>query len=464
MDYIENRTFAEIQVGDSASLSRTLTPQDIKLFAVISGDVNPAHLDEEYAKSDIFKRIIAHGMWTGSLLSTLLGTKLPGPGTIYLGQTLRFRRPVGLGDVITVSVTAKEKEEGKRRITFACECVNQAGEVVIDGSAEVIAPTEKVKRPRVTLPEVLLHDKGANYRQMLELTKGKEPIKMGVVHPVDRQLLSWALEAAQARFIIPTFIGPGHKIRALAEEAGIDITPYQLISTEHSHAAVEQALTLARAGAVEALMVGNSHIQELLRETVDKEKGLLTGRRISHTFIMDVPTYPRPLFITDAGINVAPTLAQKRDIVQNAIELAQAFAIKSPKVAILSASETVNPKIQSSLDAAALCKMVDRGQITGGLVDGPLTFDSAISAEAATAKGTVSQVAGNADILLVPDLEAGTMLAEQLEHLADAQSIGIVLGAKVPIAVLQPTDSPLLALAACAVALLLVRSKQHAKL
>jgi acyl dehydratase len=216
MDDIQNRTFAEIGIGESASLTRTLTWDDIHLFAAMSGDVNPAHVDQEFAESDFFHKIIAHGMWGASLISTLLGTVLPGPGTIYLGQTLRFRRPVALGDTITVSVTATVKEPERRRITFDCQCTNQHGEVVINGSAEVIAPNEKVKRPRAILPEVHLHDHGVHYRRLIALAAGLAPIRVAVVHPVDRHALLGAVEAAQAGLIVPVLVGPEARIRATA--------------------------------------------------------------------------------------------------------------------------------------------------------------------------------------------------------------------------------------------------------
>jgi len=457
MDYVENRTFDEIKVGDSASLVRTLTKDDISLFAVMSGDVNPAHVDEEYAKSDMFHKIIAHGMWGGALISTLLGTRLPGPGTIYLGQTLRFSRPVALGDTITVSVKAATKDEQKHRVTFECECINQRGEAVIKGNAEVIAPTEKVKRPRAILPEVRLHDRGARYQQLIELTKGLEPIRTAVVHPVDRYSLLGALDAAQANLIVPILIGPEAKIREAAEAADLDLTPYRLIPTAHSHEAVAKAVSMARAGEVEALMKGSLHTDEVMHEVVARETGLATERRVSHVFVMDVPTYPRPLFITDAAINIAPDLDDKRDIVQNAIDLARVLGIESPRVAILSAVETVTAKLRSTLDAAALCKMADRGQITGGVVDGPLAFDNAVSEEAAHIKAIASPVAGRADILVVPDLEAGNMLVKQLGYLAEAQGAGIVLGARIPIILTSRADTVLARMASCAVALVAAR-------
>jgi phosphotransacetylase/acyl dehydratase len=459
MDMIENRTFDEINIGDSASLVRKLSMRDIDLFAVMSGDVNPAHVDEEYARSDMFHTIIAHGMWGASLISTLLGTKLPGPGAIYLGQTLHFRHPVTLGDTITVTVTVTAKETDGHRVSFDCQCLNQRREVVISGCAEVIAPTTKVKRPRATLPEVYLHEHGAWYQHLIELTKGLAPIRTAVVHPVDENALLGAIEAAQANLIIPILVGPQKKIQAVAAAQNVDLSPYKLIATEHSHAAAEQAVALARAGEVDALMKGSLHTDELMHAVVAPGIGLSTARRMSHVFVLDVPTYPRPLFITDAALNIYPDLEAKRDIVQNAIDLAHVLGIKMPKVAILSAVETVSPQIHSTLEAAALCKMADRGQITGGVVDGPLAFDNAVSPEAARTKDIVSPVAGQADILVVPDLEAGNMLAKQLEYLADAQAAGIVLGARVPIMLTSRADSPLTHMASCALALRWHRAK-----
>ncbi|MGB8344634.1 MAG: bifunctional enoyl-CoA hydratase/phosphate acetyltransferase [Ktedonobacteraceae bacterium] len=459
---IENQTFDELQVGDTASLTRTLSMEDIELFAVMSGDVNPAHVDKDYAKSDMFHKIIAHGMWGASLISTLLGTRLPGPGTIYLDQTLAFRRPVVLGDTITVTVTVDSKEVEHHHVILNCQCTNQRGEVVISGNATVIAPTEKVKRPRAILPDVFIHEHGVWYRHLIALTAGLTPIRTAVVYPVDDNALLGAIEAAQAKLIIPILIGPPDKIRAVALAHDIDLSPYTLVPTEHSRAAAEKAVAMARAGEVDAVMKGNLHTEELMHAAVAPTVGLTTERRMSHVFVMDVPTYPRPLFITDAALNISPDLSAKRDIVQNAIDLAHVLGIETPKVALLSAVETVNPRIRSTLEAAALCKMADRGQITGALIDGPLAFDNAISVEAARVKGIVSAVAGQADILVVPDLEAGNMLAKQLEYLADAQSAGIVLGARVPIVLTSRADSPLAHMASCALALLLARSKQPA--
>jgi len=463
MDMIENRTFDEIQIGESASLVRTLTREDIELFAVMSGDINPAHVDEEYARSDMFHKIIAHGMWGASLISTVLGTKLPGPGAIYLGQTLHFHHPITIGDTITVSVTVSGKNADGHRVSFDCQCVNQRGEVVMSGCAEVIAPTTKVKRPRAILPVVHVYERGIWYRHLIDLTEGLAAIRTAVVHPVDENALLGAIEAAEADLIIPILVGPEKKIQAVAAALHVDLSPYKLIATEHSHAAAEQAVALARAGQVEAIMKGSLHTDELMQAVLAPGIGLSTAHRMSHVFVEDVPTYPRPLFLTDTAINIYPDLEAKRDIVQNAIDLAHVLGIEIPKVAILSAIETVNPKIHSTLEAAALCKMADRGQITGGLVDGPLAFDTAVSPEAARTKGIVSPVEGQADILVVPDLESGNMLAKQLEYLAEAQAAGIVMGARVPIILTSRADSPLVHKASCALAVLVAQSKREAK-
>jgi len=464
MENIENLTFDEIKIGDSASLVRTLKLEDIQLFAAMSGDINPAHLDPEYAKSSMFQEVIAHGMWGGALISTVLGTQLPGPGTIYIDQTLHFSRPVTLGDTITVTVTVTGKFEHHHHVTFDCQCTNQSGLVVIRGTAEVMAPTEKVRRPRMALPEVRVTDKTSQYRRLIAMAEEPAPVPMAVVHPCDRESLLGAVEAARANLIVPVLVGPQSKIRAVARAEEIDLSPYKIIDVPHSHAAANFAVALAREGSVGALMKGSLHTDELMEEVVKADTGLRTARRISHVFIMDVPTYPRMLLITDAAINIVPNLEDKVDIVQNAIDLAQVLQVGEPKVAILSAVETVTSKLRSTLDAAALCKMADRGQITGGVLDGPLAFDNAVSIVAAKTKGIKSGVAGRADILLVPDLEAGNMIAKQLEYLADAQAAGIVLGASVPIVLTSRSDTVQTRLASCAVALLLVhhRRKQGA--
>jgi phosphate acetyltransferase len=454
-DFIQNQVFDDISIGQSASLTRTLTLRDIELFAAVSGNINPAHVDSDFAKSDIFHKVIAHGMWGASLISTVLGTELPGPGTIYLDQSLRFRKPIGLGDVVTVCVTAREKDSERSRITFACRCVNQAGDVVIDGEAVVIAPTEKFRRPRMVLPTVTLEDRGAKFRTMIAQAESLPPLLTAVVHPVDGNAIGGAVEAAQAGLIIPVLVGPEARIRAAAKEAGLDISSYRLVATEHSEAAAQMAAQMAHKGEVHALMKGSLHTDEFLHPVLDANNFLRTAFRLSHVFLMDVPSYDRALFITDGAVNISPDLEAKKDIVQNAINMAHALGIALPRVAILSAVEVVNPRIPSSIDAAALCKMAQRGQITGGVVDGPLAFDNAVSPAAAKTKHIVSEVAGLADILVAPDLDAGNMIAKQLEYLADADAAGIVLGARVPIILTSRADNAKSHLASCAVAALI---------
>jgi len=457
MEQIQNRTFDEIEVGDTASLVRTLTYRDIEVFAVMSGDVNPMHVDAAFAKSDMFHQVVAHGMWGGALISTLLGTQLPGPGTIYLDQSLRFARPVLLGDTVTVTVTVKEKNAAKKRLLLDCRATNQRGEEVITGLAEVIAPVEKISRPRVLLPEIDLNRTAQRYERLIEMTRGLQPIRTAVVHPVDSASLLGAVEAAREGLIVPVLVGPEAKIRAAAAQAAVDLAGYEIVAVEHSAAAAEAGVAMARAGEVEAVMKGALHTDELMHTVVDRARGLRTARRISHVYAIDAPDYPRALLVTDAAINIYPTLADKRDIIQNAIDLAHALGIGEPRVAILSAVETVTESIRSTLDAAALCKMAERGQIKGGILDGPLAFDNAVSEEAAKTKGIVSPVAGRADIFVVPDLEAGNMLAKQLEYLAHARVAGIVLGARVPIILTSRADKTLARLGSCAIALLLAR-------
>jgi phosphate acetyltransferase len=306
----------------------------------------------------------------------------------------------------------------------------------------------------IRIPEFGMESR--HHQTLVEKAKGLKPVRTAVVHPVDTVSLLGAIKAAEAGLIEPILVGPQAKIAAVAAEAKLDLSPYQLVATEHSHASAAQAVALARERKVEALMKGSLHTEEFISAIVGEEK-LRTARRMSHVFVIDVPGYPRPLFVTDAAVIIYPTLEDKVDIVQNAIDLAHVLGLALPKVAILSAVETVSSKIRSTIDAAALCKMADRGQITGGILDGPLAYDNAVSAEAAKAKGIVSKVAGDADILVVPDLEAGNMLAKQLEYLARAEVAGIVLGARVPIILTSRADKTLARLSSCAIALLLAR-------
>ncbi len=452
---IENKTFDEIQIGDSRSVTRTLTKEDIEIFAVASGDMNPTHFaDATNAKP------LGHGMWIGVLLSNMFGSKLPGAGAVYKSQSLLFHRMVALGDTVTLTVKVTGKDTAEQSITFDCVCINQDNEKLATGEAVLFAPKEKIE------PQVLPTRMARVSRQhwvfdaLVERCQEIAPVGVAVCHPCDRVSLEGALQAAEKNLIRPILVGPEQKIKEVAAENGFDLRDHEILNTNHELASAEEAVALCRSGKAECLMKGSLHTDEMMREVAKKDTGLRSGRRISHVFIMDVPNYDRMLLITDAAINIYPTLDDKVDIIKNSIDLAQVLGIEEPKIAILSAVETVYPKIASTLEAAALCKMADRGQIKGAILDGPLAFDNAISAEAAKIKGIKSEVAGKADIMLVPDLEAGNMLAKQLAYLADAEMAGIVLGARVPIILTSRADSARARLGSCAAAVLLAHARR----
>ena len=353
-----------------------------------------------------------------------------------------------------------EKVPEKHRVVLDCHCVNQNGQEVLRGTATVLAPVEKVSRPAITLPEVRLlrHER---YRALLAHATEGEPMPTAIAHPCDDDFAPRRRGGRRTRADHP------HPGRARAEnprhsgraQAGYFALPDR--RHPHSHESAAKAVALVREGSAKLLMKGSLHTDELLHEVMQPGTGLRTGRRLSHVFVLDVPTYPRPLFVTDAAINIAPTLEEKASIVQNAIELAHVLGLETPHVAILAAVETVNPVMQATLDAAALCKMADRGQITGAILDGPLAFDNAVSAAAAAQKGIKSAVAGQADILLVPNIEAGNILAKQLTFLANADAAGIVLGASVPIILTSRADNDRARLASCAIAVIMAGGQHH---
>ncbi len=451
-DYIENRTFDEIQTGQTAELQRTLTRDDVALFGKVSGDLNPTHMDLAYALESGAKGVLGHSLWATSLISSLLANVLPGPGTTYRSQSSNFHRTFELGDTLTARIRVRERRDG-RVVVFDCEVRNQSGQPVMDGVAEVLAPAERIRVRRLETPNVSVH-RHDSFGLLFDAAAALEPVPTAVVHPVDQVSLQGAMEAAEANFIRPILVGPTARIRAIADAFKIDLGGTEMIDVAHSHAAAERAVALIREGRAEILMKGSLHTDEVLSAVLDKVNGIRTARRISHVFVMDVPTYPKLLLVSDAAVNIAPDLEAKADICQNAIDLAHTLGVPLPKVAILSAVETIRPKIQSTLDAAALCKMADRGQIQGGLVDGPLAMDNAINPEAARIKKIDSAVAGVADVLIVPDLESGNILAKQLIFLANAEAAGVVLGARVPIVLTSRADSVRTRRASAAVAVL----------
>ncbi|TMG96243.1 MAG: bifunctional enoyl-CoA hydratase/phosphate acetyltransferase [Betaproteobacteria bacterium] len=444
MDDSRNFTFDEIVVGHSETLTRQLCVTEVEALAAPMKD-GPT----------------APGAAAAALVSNLLLRRFPGPGSAIVETQLRYGGVIGVGDKLTVSVSARAKHADGHRVDFDCRCVNQQDATLVEGIAVVAAPPKSIAYSNVATPEILLR-RNDGFAPLLRRCKALPPIRCAVVHPCDRDSLFGALEAAKRKMIVPVLVGPEKKIRAVASTENVDLTPYEIVSTEHSHAAAQKAVELARAGDVDALMKGSLPTDELMGAVVPTGTGLRTARRISHVFVIDVPTYPRLLLVTDAAINIAPDIEVKADIAQNAIDLARVLGIAKPKVAILSAVETVNPKIPSTVDAAALCKMADRGQITGGVLDGPLAFDNAISAAAAATKNIVSPVAGEADILLVPDLESGNILAKQLQYLAGADSAGIVLGTRVPIVLTSRADPVRTRLVSTAVMMLVVHSRRLA--
>lgn len=298
------------------------------------------------------------------------------------------------------------------------------------------------------------------YKKIISLKNDFIPLKTAIIHPTDVLALQGAIDAAKEHLITPILVGPKEKILAAATEANLDISSYDLISTRHSNESAEIGVQLAREGKVEALMKGKIHTDELMEPVLDKINGLRTGRRISHVFLINTPHYSKPLFLTDAAINIRPNLSEKKDIVQNAIDLFHVLGFGTPKVAIISATETINEKIPSTLDAAALCKMADREQITGGIIDGPLALDNAISVESAHEKNIHSKVAGHADIIVVPDLESGNMLYKQMTYLSGMEAAGIVMGATIPIILTSRGSNTISRIASCALTLLYVRNKE----
>ncbi len=463
MENVQNVTFDEIRPGASAEFRHTLSQADIELLALVSGDVDPFHLTGEGVAQTRADASTTEAVGAQAIIAAALGTRLPGPGMKIVRQDLAFKGSVASGDVLTATVTVTEKRREAAEVVLDCRCVNQRGETLAAGAVTVEAPTRTIAYAELAPPRLELR-RGDGFAPLFRACEAISPVACAVVHPCDRDSLLGPVQAARRGLIEPVLVGPEEKIRKVASDEGIDLRPYRIVSTAHSDESAARGVELARAGEVEALMKGSLHTEELMGAVVPSATGLRTSRRISHVFVMDVPTYSRALLITDAAINIAPGLEEKADIVRNAIDLAHVLGVAVPKVAILAAVETVNPGMPATLDAAALCKMADRGHITGGVLDGPLAFDNAISPEAARTKKIASPVAGEADILIVPDLEAGNMLAKQLIYLAGAEGAGIVMGTRVPIVLTSRSDSVRTRLASTAVLALVAHARRQGKL
>lgn len=398
----------------------------------------------------------AYALIVQSLILDLLARHLPGPGAEILSEELHFLADPSVGDTVAITgvVTARPAADTAE---IGLTVASQRGRLA-EGKALLRLPATRVTQRAEARPDIILH-RHRHLEHLMARSAAAPPLSAAIAWPCDRDSLLGALEAMRHGALRPILVGPRAAIEAAAHAAGASLDGSELVEAETPAAAATTAVRLCRDGRAEALMKGSLHTDELMGAVVAKEGGLRGTRRISHVFAMDVPSYPKPLFVTDAAINIAPDLATKADIIQNAVDMLHALGLAQPKVAILSAVETINPKIPSTLDAAVLCKMADRGQITGGVLDGPLAFDNAISRAAATIKKIHSPVAGDADLLVAPDLEAGNMLAKQLSYLAGADSAGIVLGARVPVILTSRADSVASRLASVAIAQLLTAAR-----
>jgi len=449
---MHNVPFDQLTIGMEAQETRVCRADDLYVFANSSGNLNPMHLPKEDGDGDGKPESVAPGMWVASLISAVLGCKLPGPGTLYHSQNLRFVGRAHAGDTLTVKVrlTAKLKGNIARFDTWV---EAQDGTPVVQGEAEVIAPDKPQSFDAMDVPGLTVQSH-VHFDRLLELAEPLPALPTAVVAPEVPDALAGAVLAARHTLITPILIGDPDKIAAAAREAALDISPYRIVDEPDHRAAAARAVAMVHEGQAAAVMKGHLHTDVLLGQIVKRDGGLRVGRRLSHVFVMDVPGLPHLLMVTDAAINIAPDLQAKADIIQNAIDLARTLGIDEPKVGVLSAIETINPAIPSTLDAAILSKMAERGQITGGLVDGPLAMDNAINLEAAATKGIHSLVAGRAEILMVPNMEAGNMLAKELTYLAHAEAAGVVMGAKCPIILNSRSDDDKARLASCAVAAL----------
>jgi phosphotransacetylase/acyl dehydratase len=445
-----NTTWDELFVGQQAEIRRDVTAHDLYVFAHASGNLNPMHMPGYDRDGDGASDTVAPSLWVGSLVSAVLGTHMPGAGTLYRAQNFRFVGRAHIGDSLVVTVRCLAKGECPAAV-FETRVARADGTLILDGTAEVDVPLMSVTLEEQHLPLLLL-DQYDHFGALIERCRALPAMRTAVVCPDDTHALGGALLAMREGLMVPVFIGDGARIHAAAEAAEADISGIELIDL-HEHAeAAAQAVAMVRAGDVRAIMKGNIHSDILLEAVIRKEGGLRGTRRISHVFAMDVPTLDDLIFISDAAINIAPDLAAKVDIVQNAIDLARACGLAEPRVGVLAAVETVNINMPATIDAAALSKMADRGQITGGLVDGPLAMDNAINMEAARTKGIRSLVAGQANVLIVPNLEAGNMLAKELTFAARAEAAGLVVGARVPIMLTSRADNDRARLASCALA------------
>jgi phosphotransacetylase/acyl dehydratase len=456
LGFIESKTYDEIAVGDTAGTEHVLTTDDAMAFASISGFHSMLNSDELIERAGGIPPT-GPNMWCASLISGLFSMNIPGPGCTLTNVSLNFHNRIRVGDRILVKVQVTAKDDATKQVTFDCEAHNGAEVSIFTGTAQLIAPPKKSRWSTLPVPELIVNNPYRHYLGMIARANSKPAVRTAIAWPCDEVSLGGAIQAYKDKLIVPILVGSEEKIRDLGKTMELDLTGIEIVDIETSRAAAMRAVELARKGEAQMLMKGSLHTDEIMGAVVSREGGLRTGRRISHVFMLDVPSYHKPLFVTDAAVNIQPDLETKISILQNAIDMMVTLEVVNPKVAILSAVEQINPAIPSTLDAAALCKMVDRGQITGAIVDGPLAFDNAISSDAARIKKIVSKVAGDPDLLMVPNLEAGNILFKELQYLAGALAAGVVVGAKVPIVLTSRADGEMARMASCALGVLLAK-------
>jgi phosphotransacetylase len=455
LGFIENKTYDEISVGDTAGTEHVLTAEDAMAWASISGFTA---VSEGLTDPAVSSRLLPTGsnMWCASLISGLFATQIPGPGCTLTSVSLAFHTRIHVGERIHVKVKATAKDDSTKRVTFDCEASNDAGTSVFCGTAQLIAPVEKQRVSTLPVPQLIVNPH-RHHLGFVARASSRQAVKTAVVWPCDELSLGGVIQAYIDKLIVPVLVGHEATIRNIAAAMQIDLGSIPIVNVEVSRAAAVRAVEMARKGEVQMLMKGSLHSEELTKAVASPEAGLRTGRRISHVFALDVPSYHKILFVTDAAVNIQPDLETKIDILQNAIDMMVKLEVVNPKVAILSAVESVNAAIPSTLDAASLCKMAERGQITGAIVDGPLAFDNAISSDAARIKKIISPVAGDPDLLMVPNLEAGNILFKELQYLAGALAAGVVVGAKVPVVLTSRADGEEARMASCALGVLLAK-------
>lgn len=437
---LKNRTFDSLQIGDSTQVRRQIATSDIRTFVSFAGDVLQESLDHELAVDPDFHAALSAGGTGAMLLISLVAARLPGPGTHLTGVSFEIENPLRKDDIAVAEVRVAALDPDTRAVTFEARCALEDGTEIVSGRIEAIAPDASVSRPFGKPVSIKAETTPDRLEHIEKLGRDAGPVRTAVVNPVDTPSLAGALDSAEAGLITSVLIAPEVDLRKAAESAGRDLAGIETVDCSDAHEAAHKAAALAATGDCGAIMKGKIHTDDLLHAILERHE-LRTDRKLSHVFVEDLPGYPRLLFVADAAVNIAPDLHTLRDIVQNAIDLARALGIERPKVALLSAVETVNRQIPSTVAADEIRKMAERGEITDADVDGPLALDNAVSEQAARIKGISSPVAGRADILIAPDLEAANILAKDLDYLAGADAAGIALGAAVPIALTSRADT-----------------------